>query len=315
MELHQLVYFEAVARHRHFTRAAAELHVAQPSVSQQIGKLEVELGTPLFHRMKRGVALTEAGRVLLPRVRGALAQLDEARAAVREVGALLSGTLTIGAPPSIGTHLLPRVLATFNVRYPAVTLDLREDGSRALVQHLLEGALDLAVVIEPEGGWKHPALETEPLLEESLLAAVPPGHRLATATSVRLLELKDEPWVMLREGAYELREQTLAACRRAGFEPRIALDGSEMDSVLPFVAAGIGVALLPETVLRSPGGPVPPADSAAGAAGRAGDARGPVGVPVRDAHLARALSVARRKDRHVSGAARIFGGLLRDAYA
>src|SRR5215217_4684543 len=107
MELHQLVYFEAVARLLHFTRAAEELHVAQPSVSAQIRKLEAELGAALFHRMKRRVQLTDAGVELLPRVRGVLQQLEEARAAVQEVGALARGRLAVGAPPSVGTHLLP----------------------------------------------------------------------------------------------------------------------------------------------------------------------------------------------------------------
>ena len=311
MELHQLVYCEAVARHLHFTRAAEELHVAQPSVSQQIQKLEAELGAPLFHRMKRGVALTEAGQALVPRARSVLAQLEEMKAAVHEVATLLSGTLTVGAPPSAGTHLLPRVLASFNQRYPGVTLVYREGGSRTLVQQLLDGEVDLAVVIEPEGGWKHPALRTDPLLEERLLAAIPPGHRLANASTVSLADLRGEPWVLLREGTYELREQTLAACRRAGFEPRVALDGSEMDSVLQFVAAGIGVTLLPEMVLGSSRRTA----SFAGVSATAEGAPGPVGVPVRGTKLSRALSIARRKDRHLSAAAGTFTALLREAYS
>jgi DNA-binding transcriptional LysR family regulator len=296
MELHQLVYFEAVARHLHFTRAAEELHVAQPSVSAQIQKLEVELGATLFHRMARHVALTDAGIELLPRARGVLQQIEEARAAVQEVASLARGRLAIGAPPSVGMYLLPEVLASFNARYPGVTLVFREDGSRTLVQRLIDGELDLAVVIEPASGWRHPALETEALLEEALLLAVPPGHTLATMKSVGLAEVRDEPFVLLREGAYELREQTLAACRLAGFEPRVALDGGEMDSVLRLVAAGIGVTLLPETVLR----------------GGHGGSSGSVGVRVTDVPLRRSLALARRKDRYESAAARAFVELLRE---
>ena len=290
MELHQLEYFETVSRHLHFTRAAEELNVAQPSVSQQIRKLEQELGTPLFHRMKRRVALTEAGRTLLPRARAVLQQLNEARAELQELSGLRKGTLAVGAPPSVGTHLIPRVLAMFSHRHPGIAVTFREAGSRVLVQRLEEGELDLAVVIQPI---RHFALEAIPLLEEELLLAVPRTHPLAERKQVRLEEMRDEPFVMLREGTYDLRDQTLAACRRAGFEPRVALDGGEMDSVLRFVMAGIGVAILPAMVLEE-------ADKRCG----------PVAVRIEEPRLSRALVIARRRDRYFSAAAREFADLL-----
>src|SRR3981081_4806624 len=129
MEVHQLAYFESVSRHLHFTRAAEELHVAQPSVSQQIRKLESELGTPLSHRMKRQVALTEAGKTFLPHARAVLRRLDEARLEVQELSGLRKGSLAVGAPPSVGTHLLPRALAAFSRRHPGIALTFREAGS------------------------------------------------------------------------------------------------------------------------------------------------------------------------------------------
>src|SRR5215470_7105635 len=206
MEMHQLTYFESVSRHLHFTRAAQELNVAQPSVSQQIRKLEHELGAPLFHRMKRHVALTEAGKTFLPHAKAVLRQLEEARVEVQELSGLRKGTLAVGAPPSVGTHLLPRALAAFSQRHPGITLTFREAGSRTLVQLLEQGDLDLAVVIQPI---RHPVLETLPLLEEELLLAVPRSHALAGGKRrVRLADLADEPFVLLREGAYDLRDQT-----------------------------------------------------------------------------------------------------------
>src|SRR5438874_8676330 len=168
MEIHQLAYFESVSRHLHFTRAAEELHVAQPSVSQQIRKLESELGAPLFHRMKRHVALTEAGKTFLPHARAVLQRLAEARVEVQELSGLHKGTLAVGAPPSVGTHLLPRALATFSRRHPGIALSFREAGSRTLVELLDEGELDLAGVIQPV---RHPALDTRPLIEDGLLRA------------------------------------------------------------------------------------------------------------------------------------------------
>src|ERR1700704_4274105 len=144
MEVHQLAYFESVSRHLHFTRAAEELNVAQPSVSQQIRKLEHELGTPLFHRMKRHVALTEAGTLFLRHTRAILQQLEEARVEVQELSGLRKGSLAVGAPPSVGTHLFPRALAAFSRRHPGISLTFREAGSRALVNFLQNGELDPA---------------------------------------------------------------------------------------------------------------------------------------------------------------------------
>ena len=293
MEVHQLAYFESVSRHLHFTRAADELNVAQPSVSQQIRKLETELGTPLFHRMKRRVALTEAGQRFLPHARAVLQQLEEARVEVQELTGLRRGSLAVGAPPSVGTHLFPRALAAFSQRHPGIGLVFREGGSRTLVHLLEQGELDLAVVIQPV---RHPALETMPLLEEELLLAVPLGHPLAGSRErVPLAQLRPEPFVMLREGAYDLRDQTLAACRRVGFEPRVVLDGCEMDSVLRFVAAGIGLAILPEMVLSD----VDPA-------------WGPLGVRLQGQKLSRSLVIARRRDRYFSAAGREFTRVLRE---
>jgi len=294
LEVHQLAYFESVSRHLHFTRAAEELNVAQPSVSQQIRKLENELGTPLFHRMKRHVALTEAGTLFLRHTRAILQQLEEARVEVQELSGLRKGTLAVGAPPSVGTHLFPRALAAFSRRHSGISLTFREGGSRTLLQLLQDGDLDLAVVIQPI---RHPALETLPLLEEELLLAVPRSHALAGGKRrVRLADLAAEPFVLLREGAYDLRDQTLGACRKAGFEPRIALDGGEMDSVLRFVAEGLGVAILPAMVL----GDVDPRS-------------GPVAVRLQAPKLTRSLVVARRRDRYFSAAAQEFMRILRDS--
>ena len=294
MEVHQLAYFESVSRHLHFTRAAEELNVAQPSVSQQIRKLEDELGTPLFHRMKRNVALTEAGTLFLRHTRAILQQLEEARVEVQELSGLRRGSLAVGAPPSVGTHLLPKALAAFSRKHPGISLTFREAGSRTLVKLLEDGELDLAVVIQPI---RHPVLETMPLLEEELLLAVPRSHRLATRTGrVKLGELATEPFVLLREGAYDIRDQTLAACRKVGFEPNVALDGGEMDSVLRFVAEGLGIAILPEMVL----GDVDPRT-------------GPVAVRLQSPRLTRTLVLARRRDRYFSAAAQEFMRMLRAA--
>src|SRR5207302_8586712 len=149
MEMHQLTYFESVSRHLHFTRAAEELNVAQPSVSQQIRKLETELGAPLFHRMKRHVALTEAGKTFLPHARAVLQRLEEARFEVQELSGLRRGTLAVGTTPSVGTYLLPRALAAVSRRHPGIALARREAGSRTLLNLLEAGDVDTAGVMLP----------------------------------------------------------------------------------------------------------------------------------------------------------------------
>jgi len=249
VEIHQLRYFVAVAEQRHFTRAARDLAVAQPSISKQIRLLEEELGAVLFHRMRGNVALTPAGETLLPWARRVLSDLDTAVDEVHELAGLRRGRLSVGATPSLTTAILPAALARFRAAYPGIDLKLQEAGSRDLVRELDEGALDLALVILPV---RHRSLVTEPLLREELVVAVALEHPLAARASVTISELRDVPLVMFREG-YDLRETTLAACAAAGFHPRFAVEGGEMDGVLRMAAAGIGVAVVPSMVVTHGG--------------------------------------------------------------
>ncbi|WP_371477288.1 LysR family transcriptional regulator [Kitasatospora sp. NBC_00315] len=243
MQLQQLRYFVAVADARHFTRAAEAVHVAQPSLSQQIRSLERELGAELFHRTRGNIALTDAGDALLPLARRILADTESARLAVQETVRLRRGRVRLGAPPSLCTSLVPDILRVFRDRYPEVTLLVREGGSRDLVRSLAAGELDLALIISPPAA-EDPALDVTELLHEELVlvsAGDLPRRR------VRVAELRDRPLVMFREG-YDLREATIGACRAAGFEPAFAVEGGEMDAVLGFVRAGLGPAVLPGMV-------------------------------------------------------------------
>ena len=281
MEFHQLRYFVAVAEERHFTKAARGLHVAQPSVSRAIRVLEEELGTSLFHRMKGNVALTPAGETLLPWARRVLADVDGATGEVRELADLRRGRLAVGATPSLTITLLPPALAKFHTAYPGIDLVLHEAGSRDLVHELEQGALDVALVILPVS---HETLETSPLLREELVVAVAPDHPLASRRTIPIADLKGVPLVMFRDG-YDLRAATVAACRRAGFEPLFALEGGEMDGVLRLAAAGLGVAVVPSLVI---------------------DPAGPLKAVRLAEPLTRTIGFANRKDRHLSRAGREF---------
>ncbi|MGD9482014.1 LysR substrate-binding domain-containing protein [Streptomyces sp. TRM70308] len=246
MQLQQLRYFAAVAETRHFTRAAQREHVAQPSLSQQIRALERELGTELFHRARGHIGLTDAGEALLPLARRILADADTARREVQEVARLRRGRVRLGAPPSLCTSVVPDVLRLFHDRYPGVELAVHEGGSRDLVGVLAAGELDLALVITPLPG-QAPALATTELLHEELVVVSAPGEPAPADGALRVADLRETPLVMFRHG-YDLRELTLAACRAAGFEPRFSVEGGEMDAVLGFVRAGLGLAVVPRMV-------------------------------------------------------------------
>jgi DNA-binding transcriptional LysR family regulator len=245
IELRHLTYFVTVAQKLNFSRAAEALHVAQPAISQQIKALEDELGVQLFDRMGKRVALTRAGEVLLPQAYQILAAVERAANEVRELGQLVRGSASLGAPPTVSTHLLPARLTQFRTLYPGLEVSLREAGTESLLAGIEAGQLDLAIVATDH----LPALvEMVPFREEDYVLAVGLLHPLSRQRSVRLADLAGEAFILFPEG-YRLREVTLTACRAAGFEPKVALDGGAMQSALEFVAAGLGVALVPELAL------------------------------------------------------------------
>ncbi|MEU4492275.1 LysR substrate-binding domain-containing protein [Streptomyces sp. NPDC023998] len=245
MQFQQLLYFVAVAETRHFTHAAERVHVSQPSLSQQIRALEKELGADLFSRARGNIALTDAGEALLPLARRILADADTARHEVQELVQLRRGRVRLGATPSLCTGLLPDVLRAFHRLHPGIQLLIEEGGSHDLVRELARGALDLALIVLPLPP-ASPALTTVELLREDLVV-VSSAAAKAPRAPVRIADLRDEPLVMFRHG-YDLRELTVAACRAEGFEPSFTVEGGEMDAVLGFVRAGLGVAVVPRMV-------------------------------------------------------------------
>lgn len=247
MKLRQLRYFLALAEHRHFGRAARHLHIAQPSLSQQIRTLEAELDTTLFDRSSRHVSLTPDGEALLPYARRMLALAADFRAELDDRRNLVKGRLRLGATPTLGAYLLPDVLRRFTRAHPGLELTIVEDGSDRLARALGEGHLDMAVLVDrPDvtpGSFQF-------LLRERIVIGLPPEHPLADRESVALAELAGDDFIICREG-YHLRSMTLEACADAGFVPRISLRGTDLNTALRFVQAGLGVTLLPELMARS----------------------------------------------------------------
>jgi DNA-binding transcriptional LysR family regulator len=225
--------------------------VAQPSLSQQVKALEADLGALLVHRTRGKVGLTASGETLLPVARRMLADAETARREIRELAALGRGRVRLGATPSLCTGLLPAVLADYRRTYPAIDIVVHEGGSRDLQAELAQGGLDLALVIDARLA-DDPELATVPLMTEELVVISRHEDPSPTPTKrghMRISDLQDVSLVMFRSG-YDLRETTLTACRAAGFEPRFAIEGGEMDAVLEFVQAGLGVAVVPRTVVR-----------------------------------------------------------------
>lgn len=254
MELRQLRYLVLLADEQHFTRAAARARVAQPALSQQIRKLERELGTPLFDRTTRHVALTDAGRLLTEHARRVLAELDDARAELEQLTGLVAGRVTIGLTQTPGPLDLLHLLADFHARLPDVELVVREDLSTTLADALRADALDVAFLsIVEEADRRGLALVS--LAQEPLVVVLPEGHPLAARRRVTIAQLRDEELVAFSEGA-TIRRAVQRIAHAAGFEPRVAFVTREVARTRAIVASGLGVAVLPRSDAEAPGPPV-----------------------------------------------------------
>lgn len=250
MEVHQIRYFCAVARTRNFTRAAQGEHVAQPSLSQQILKLEEELGAKLFDRLGREIRLTEAGRRFLPKAQLLLKQLADAKHEILELSGAAKGDIKIGVIPTIAPFYLPLRIAAFAKRYPQVNLRVIEDVTTALLEGLREGTLDLAIVALPLNGKEYACHEVGC---EPLYAVLPDWHPLATRNSIHVKQLEKEAFLLLKEG-HCFRETVVAACRKVRMPLRTVFESGQFATILAMVAAGAGVSIVSAmAVQKTPG--------------------------------------------------------------
>ena len=249
MELHQLRYFCAVAETGSFSRAAEQSHVAQPSLSQQILKLEDELGARLFDRLGRSIRLTDVGKTFLPRARAVLRELEAAKGDVVERKDSVGGAICVGVIPTVAPYFLPPHLTFLTREFPQARLTVVEEITPVLLERLRAGTVDVAILALPIRGHEFDAF---PLLTERLYAALPKKHALAQRRSLSLKDLREEPFLLLRDG-HCFRDTAVAACDRARLNPQIIFESGQFSSILSMVGTGMGVSIVPEMAIEKNG--------------------------------------------------------------
>ncbi len=255
VELRQLRYFVAVAEEMHFGRAARRLHMTQPPLSQAIQALEAQLGTPLFSRTRRSVALTAAGQTLLPEVQRLLQQVEGLASLAQSAAAGESGRLSIAFVPMADYSVLPTALREFRTALPSVHLDLQEATTDIQIELLASGRIDIGFLLPPLPDKLKADVDYLPLTSEPLLLALPEGTA-NTKTRLSLKRCADLPLIIFpRRMSPAFHDQILACLRDAGLSPRIGQEAIQMQTIVSLVSAGMGFALVPQSVsnMKRPG--------------------------------------------------------------
>ncbi|HWH11156.1 MAG TPA: LysR substrate-binding domain-containing protein [Solirubrobacteraceae bacterium] len=267
LDLNRLRVLREVGRHGSFSAAAAALAYTQPAISRQIATLEREVGATLVERNPRGVRLTDAGEALVAHVEAILAHLADAEAEVRAIGELRGGRLRMAAFPTVAATIAPVAIAAFRRSHPDVTLTLTMAEPVDALPMLVCGELDIALSLDWIDEPLAPGIERLPLLDDPMYIALPATHRLAHRQRIALGDFRDEEWMLGTTHSCPDSRIFAAACRAAGFEPKLTFENDDYAAIAGFVAAGVGIAMIPDLaatsirgdiVLRSlgPDGPV-----------------------------------------------------------
>ncbi|WP_338551661.1 LysR family transcriptional regulator [Paenibacillus sp. KS-LC4] len=285
MELRQLQYVLQIAIEKNFSRAAEKLHIAQPSLSQQLSKLEQELGVLLFRRTTNSVELTQAGQVFVDKSQTILDAIEQLKQEMDDMAQMRRGRLVVGTLPITGSHILPLVLPVFGAQYPQIEVVLVEDTSAKLEQLTASGGTDLSLLSLPLADT---SLAWEPLMEEEICLAIPPQHPLAESTEpVPISLLRNEPFIGLKKGQ-GFRQITVELCQASGFTPQIVFESSNIETVQSLVAGGMGIAFVPKMLTR-----------------QRGSEFAPIYLPL-SPKASRTLVIASRKGRYLSKATEAF---------
>lgn len=253
MEFRQLQYVVQIAIDKNFSRAAEKLHIAQPSLSQQLAKLEKEIGLLLFQRNTNSVELTHAGNVFVAKAQKVLDMIEQIKKEMDDISQMRKGRLIIGSLPITGSHILPLVLPVFQSKYPDIEIILIEETSSNLEILTAKGQADISLLSIPI---EEKSLMYKTVIEEKIRLAVPPLHPLVKENSkdedrsVTLNTLKNENFIILKQGQ-GFRQITLDLCQKAGFTPNIVFESNNIETIQSLVAAGMGIALVPDMVTRT----------------------------------------------------------------
>ncbi len=250
LNVQRLRVFREVAARGSFSAAAEALSYTQSAVSQAVARLEAETGVPLLERNRAGVRPTVAGAALLDHADAILSRLEAAEADMAAIAGARGGRLRMASFPTAGATLMPLAIATFKASHPQVELSLAEGEPDQTVPRLREGEFDLVLVYEFSGVSERlgGGVRRFDLLEDPVRVALPVGHPLAVRRALRLRDLRDEPWVQTSARTPYARH-VVRSCHAAGFEPRVSFESDDFQTVQGLVAAGVGVALIPQLAL------------------------------------------------------------------
>ncbi|NEW06011.1 LysR family transcriptional regulator [Paenibacillus sp. SYP-B3998] len=291
MELRQLQYAIQIAVERNFSRAAEKLHIAQPSLSQQLSKLEKEIGVLLFQRSTNSVELTHAGSLFVEKSQKILDMVEQLKKEMEDISQMKKGRLVVGSMPITGSTILPFVVPVFRTAYPDIEISLVEETSANLETLTNNGQTDISLLSLP---LREDSLVYETLLEEEFVLAVPPSHPLAaSAAPVRIEQLANDAFIALKKGQ-GFRKLTLDLCQKAGITPNIVFESSNMETVQSLVAAGMGIAFVPYLISR-----------------RNLSELSPIYLPL-EGRPTRTLVIAYKKGRYISKAAEAFISTMKE---
>lgn len=291
MELRQLQYAIQIAIERNFSRAAEKLHIAQPSLSQQLSKLEKEIGVLLFQRSTNSVELTHAGSLFVEKSQKILDMVEQLKKEMEDISQMKKGRLVIGSMPITGSTILPFVVPVFQAAYPDIEISLVEETSANLETLTMNGQTDISLLSLP---LREDSLVYETLLEEEIVLAVPPRHPLTQSKEpISISQLEKEAFIALKKGQ-GFRKLTLDLCQNAGIVPNIVFESSNMETVQSLVAVGMGIAFVPYLISKRSPNELSPIHLAL------------EGRPVRT------LVIAYRKGRYLSKAAEAFVSTMKE---
>lgn len=246
MELRQLQYFQEVCRSGSFTRAAANLYVAQPVITNAIHKLEAELGVRLLNRNNKMIALTAEGQVFLERITFLLEYAGDVIQEMHDFDNPNRSSLRLGIPPQIGNYFFPHLFTTFSALYPGLNLVVTEESSSNIVALVEKGELEVGLVVLPESA---PHINARFLFTQPIVVCVGKDHPLNGRTELDLIELKDEKFIMRRPESYQ-RNLIVFHCNKSGFSPNIIFSSSQIQTIKTMVANNIGIAFFMEMTVR-----------------------------------------------------------------